>query len=171
MFLIWNPIILSRKTENFSIFLYGRCWSMYGYKLYEHNLFHSKVIEVWSLLSKVIGGDQQMIGRKKLRIWTFIWGFPYVCDTTKSWLSYLNNGFRIQNRQVLLLDAPSHVVSSVNDPLSAESNQSPFADFHAFNLSNVTVCFLPPNTTSHIQPLDAGIIKSLYVTKKPQNLN
>jgi len=53
-----------------------------------------------------------------------------------------------------------HVGSSVNDPLSAESNQSSFADFHAFNLSNVTVCFLPPNTTSHIQPLDAGIIKS-----------
>ena len=83
-------------------------------------------------------------------------------DIWESWLSHFNSGFRIQNRQVLLLvdNAPSHVVSSVNDTLSVESSQSSYADFNAFNLSNVTVCFLPPNTTSHIQPLDAGIIKS-----------
>jgi hypothetical protein len=34
------------------------------------------------------------------------------------------------------------------------------------NLANVQVHFLPPNTTSHLQPCDAGIIRSLKSKKK-----
>ena len=32
------------------------------------------------------------------------------------------------------------------------------------NLTNVTVHFLPPNTTAHLQPCDAGIINSFKVS-------
>lgn len=55
------------------------------------------------------------------------------------WLKNFN--LRMCGRSVLLLidNASSHV---------------------AFQLSNVRVHFLPPNTTSHLQPLDAGIVKS-----------
>ena len=65
-------------------------------------------------------------------------------DIWESWLSHLNTVFKIQNRQVLLLvdNAPSHNAS--NDS----------------QLSNIVVQYLPPNTTSCIQPLDAGIIRS-----------
>ena len=45
-----------------------------------------------------------------------------------------------QARGVLLLDnAPSHSTTGLE-------------------LSNVRVCFLPPNTTSRLQPMDQGII-------------
>lgn len=56
------------------------------------------------------------------------------------------NGFnrlmRRQNRKVLLFidNAPSHPAD--------------------FELSNVTVKFFPPNTTSHLQPLDQGVIRA-----------
>ena len=48
-----------------------------------------------------------------------------------------------QNREILLLidNAPSHIFDEVQ-------------------LTNVRVVFLHPNMTSHIQPLDAGIIRS-----------
>ena len=56
-------------------------------------------------------------------------------------VSKLNADMLRQDRKILLLldNAPSH-------PADVE-------------LSNVKLCFLPPNTTSHLQPLDSGIIK------------
>jgi len=62
------------------------------------------------------------------------------------WIKKLDAQMRIQNRQILLLldNAPGHVE-------------------HGLTLSNITIKFLPPNTTSHLQPLDAGIIKSFKV--------
>jgi DDE superfamily endonuclease len=60
------------------------------------------------------------------------------------WIIALNAYFRIKNRKVLLLidNAPSH---SWDKSLSLE---------------NVRVEFLPPNTTAHLQPMDAGIISN-----------
>src|SRR4051794_31015611 len=60
----------------------------------------------------------------------------------QEWLVDLNTRFRIQNRKVLLLldNAPSHNWD------------------RTLSLDNVHVEFLPPNLTSHIQPMDAGII-------------
>lgn len=63
-----------------------------------------------------------------------------------TWLQKLNNKMRIQGREILLL----------LDNCSAHPK---------IELSNVKLAFLPPNTTSKLQPLDSGIIaqvKALY---------
>lgn len=60
------------------------------------------------------------------------------------WLNSLNNKMKNQNRHILLFldNAACH----------------PHLD-----LSNIKLCFLPPNTTSLSQPLDQGIIQNLKV--------
>jgi len=140
-------------------------------------------------------------------------------DIWKEWLHYIDSGFRIQNRQVLLLvdNAASHTApeaSEIQDdtdelPLdnadadtendsseierpqersrgrprgrrsrgrprggrslgrlnithSDRSRQTP----NHFHLTNINVHFLPPNMTAHIQPMDAGIIKSFKTKYK-----
>jgi hypothetical protein len=59
----------------------------------------------------------------------------------QEWLRYFDG--QMHGRKVLLLldNAPSHIVTGVR-------------------LNNTTVKFLPPNTTSRLQPCDAGIIAS-----------
>jgi len=63
----------------------------------------------------------------------------------------LDNHFRAQNKKILLLvdNASSHI-----------NSQQGNSDVTQPNLTHVEVAFLPPNTTSHLQPLDAGVIKS-----------
>ena len=62
------------------------------------------------------------------------------------YLKKLDTSMRQKNKKILLLvdNAPTH--SSCN-----------------LNLTNVTIEFLLPNTTAHLQPLDAGIINSFKV--------
>jgi hypothetical protein len=77
------------------------------------------------------------------------YGFNYYFYNENAWMSKeifgyyfkkFNNEMRKANRKVLvLLDN-----ASVHDT--------------SLNLSNVKFLYLPPNTTSHLQPLDAGII-------------
>ena len=64
------------------------------------------------------------------------------------YLKKLDMQMRLQNRNILLLvdNAPVHIVNE------------------DINLTNVVVHFLPPNTTSHLQPCDAGIINSFKVS-------
>ena len=59
----------------------------------------------------------------------------------QEWLRKFDTDMRNQQRQVLLLldNAPTHAIKTIE-------------------LTNVSVMFFPPNTTSHIQPMDAGII-------------
>jgi len=69
------------------------------------------------------------------------------------WYDYLkkvNEMMGRQNQNILLLadNAPTHIINE-NLPLT-----------------NINVHFLPPNTTSHLQPLDAGIINSFKVRRK-----
>jgi hypothetical protein len=66
------------------------------------------------------------------------------------YLKDLNNEMKKQNRNILLLldNAPTHSISE------------------SINLTNVRVHFLPPNTTTFLQPCDAGIINSFKANYK-----
>src|SRR5262249_10662052 len=70
-----------------------------------------------------------------------------------SWLVAINARFRADKRKVLLLV----------DNCSAHRT-------NGLSLSNVNVCFLPPNTTAHLQPLDAGIIRAFKARYKAELL-
>ena len=79
-------------------------------------------------------------------------------DIFGEWLEYINSGFRAQNRKILLLidNASSHFNP---DKYNQETSDN-------LNLSHIKVHFLPPNTTAHLQPMDAGIIKSFKAIYK-----
>ena len=83
-------------------------------------------------------------------------------DIFGEWLEYINSGFRAQNRKVLLLidNASSHFnPDEHNNQVTEQANDN-------LNLSHIRVHFLPPNTTAHLQPMDAGIIKSFKAIYK-----
>ncbi|GES82215.1 tigger transposable element-derived protein 6-like [Rhizophagus clarus] len=83
-------------------------------------------------------------------------------DIFGEWLEYINNKFRTQNRKILLLidNASSHFnPDDHNNRVTEHTNDN-------LNLSHVRVHFLPPNTTAHLQPMDAGIIKSFKAIYK-----
>ena len=60
------------------------------------------------------------------------------------YIKKLDNRMRRQNRNILLLvdNAPTHAL------------------YETTYLTNITIKYLPPNTTSHLQPCDQGIINS-----------
>jgi hypothetical protein len=62
----------------------------------------------------------------------------------EKWLRILNNKFIMNNRRILL----------IIDNCSAHPD---------IQLSNIKLAFLPPNSTSRLQPLDAGIIHAVKV--------
>ena len=67
-----------------------------------------------------------------------------VTSVFQTWLQGFDRRMRLAKRQVCLL----------MDNATSHSTQG-------LKLTNITVKFLPPNTTAHIQPLDAGIIRNL----------
>lgn len=64
------------------------------------------------------------------------------CDIFNEWLSNWNRKLQVQNRKVLLFidNCPAHNLTG--------------------NFSNIEIQFLPPNTTSVLQPMDQGVINS-----------
>jgi hypothetical protein len=76
------------------------------------------------------------------------------------WLKWLNTKMEGEGRRILLLsdNAPSH---KVDESVEHEAGETESAGFQFIKLSHVMLLFLPANTTSHVQLLDAGIIASL----------
>ena len=70
------------------------------------------------------------------------------------WLEQINRKMRQQKRKILLFMA----------------NVRSHGGSDALALSNVTVKFLPANTTSHLQPLDGGIIQAFKLRSCQQKL-
>ena len=87
-------------------------------------------------------------------------------DIWEGWLQRINSIFRSENRKILLLvdNAPSHTTNSFEDEDSSPAEED--VTKYSLQLSNIRVEYLPPNTTAHLQPMDAGIIKSFKVKYK-----
>lgn len=80
-------------------------------------------------------------------------------------LRTLNEEMRIARRNIALLsdNCPSH--PHPNSPPENYEGPSPPS------LTNITLIYLPPNTTSHLQPLDQGIIASFKSAYRRQYAN
>ena len=73
-----------------------------------------------------------------------------------SWARKFNNYIRLRNpdrRVLLLVDNCSGHLGEID------------------GLTNVSIKFLPPNTTSHLQPCDAGIIKTMKTFYRKRLVN
>ena len=72
----------------------------------------------------------------------------------QDWLLKFDKQMRLENRHVILLldNAPSHQLPDVE-------------------LTNVSIEFLPPNTTAFLQPLDAGIIRNWKLKYRTQQMH
>jgi hypothetical protein len=80
------------------------------------------------------------------------------------WAQKLNTSMRLAKRNVIVFcdNAASHTVPG--------AKRTVMHGLHAIKLSNTTICFLPANTTSIIQPLDQGIIAAWKVHYKRELL-
>ncbi len=119
-------------------------------------------------------------------------------DIFIEWLNYLDNYFRVMDRKILLLvdNAGSHfnpkALEETNSNLSDEDdldNEEVVAESsHSaqnrkkgkkkaikkkpdIKLTNIEIVYLPPNTTAHLQPMDAGIIHSFKARYKREFCN
>lgn len=103
-------------------------------------------------------------------------------DIFVEWLNHLDYYFRTLNRKILLIidNAGSHFNPKrfekndndiSNDEVSDEENSEQGSNKRKQknkaqqkknipNLTNIELVYLPPNTTAHLQPMDAGIINS-----------
>lgn len=118
-------------------------------------------------------------------------------DIFIEWLKYLDNYFHIKNKKVLLLidNAGSHLNSKRFEPnngneasnTSEDSEEEPVSESSRaaqnrknlkknsqkkkipnIPLTNIELVYLPPNTTAHLQPMDAGIIHSFKAKYKQE---
>ncbi|CAB5393057.1 unnamed protein product [Rhizophagus irregularis] len=104
-------------------------------------------------------------------------------DIFIEWLKHLDYYFRTMDRRVLLLidNAGSHFnpkrfkknddmddeeISESDD--EQESKKQKKKEKPAVDLTNIELVYLPPNTTAHLQPMDAGIIHSFKAKYKQE---
>jgi DDE superfamily endonuclease len=106
-------------------------------------------------------------------------------DIFIEWLKHLDNYFRTLDRKILLLidNAGSHFnpkrfekgkdinneeISDDEYNSEQESGQKKQKKKVGPNLTNIELVYLPPNTTAHLQPMDAGIIHSFKAKYKQE---
>jgi DDE superfamily endonuclease len=97
-------------------------------------------------------------------------------DIFIEWLKHLDYYFRTMNRKILLLidNAGSHFNSkrfeknNGIDDGEQESSRQKNKVKPAIDLTNIELVYLPPNTTAHLQPMDAGIIHSFKAKYKQE---
>jgi hypothetical protein len=86
------------------------------------------------------------------------------------WLMGLHKMARVQRKQIVLIldNAPQHALLDgrhverwPEHPTATTVMQEIMDGLTTWKVTNLRVIFLPPNTTSEIQPLDQGIIRSL----------
>lgn len=88
------------------------------------------------------------IDKKTLPVW-YYWNNSSWMQRSifQAWIRQVNQEMQKKRRNILLLvdNASSHKLEEGEE------------------LSNIRLYFLPPNTTSHLQPIDQGIIRSFKV--------
>ena len=103
-------------------------------------------------------------------------------DIFIEWLEHLDYYFRTMNRKVLLLvdNARSHFNSKRFENNNEEEEEISESDNNQnskkqkkktkpnIKLTNIELAYLPPNTTAHLQPMDAGIIHSFKAKYKQE---
>lgn len=103
-------------------------------------------------------------------------------DIFIEWLKYLDHYFRTMNRKILLLidNAGSHFNPKRLKKNDDENEEIAGSDSEqesrkrrkkanpVIDLTNIELVYLPPNTTAHLQPMDAGIIHSFKAKYKQE---
>ena len=111
-------------------------------------------------------------------------------DIFIEWLNHLDYYFRTMNQKILLLidNAGSHFSPKrfeKNDDINNKEISDDECDSEqelgqkkqkkkvqqkkvAPNLTNIELVYLPPNTTAHLQPMDAGVINSFKAKYKQE---
>jgi len=109
-------------------------------------------------------------------------------DIFIEWIEHLDYYFRTMNRKVLLLvdNAGSHFNSKRLENNDDDVNDDEISEFDdndqnsrkkkkkakktklPIKLTNIELVYLPPNTTAHLQPMDAGIIHSFKAKYKQE---
>jgi hypothetical protein len=104
-------------------------------------------------------------------------------DIFIEWLNHLDYYFRTKKRKVLLLidNAGSHFNAKKFEKNDDDDDNEENEDIEevleqnsrkqkkirpVINLTNIELVYLPPNTTAHLQPMDAGIIHSFKAKYK-----
>jgi hypothetical protein len=82
-------------------------------------------------------------------------------DIFREWVEKFDHSCRTKNINTLLLvdNASSHLNTSQLMERNIENRAQSW-------LTNVEIFYLPPNTTAHLQPMDAGIIHSFKANYK-----
>jgi hypothetical protein len=148
-----KDIIYLDETGIFWRLMQSKTYAMSGESTKGHKKCKDRVTAV--LIVNADGSERHLVvigksksprcfkGIKNLPIFSYYYNSTawMTSDLFKVLMTKLDNNYRKQNRNVLLIldNCPSHP---------------------NLNLTNIKLLFLPPNSTSRTQPLDAGIIRS-----------
>jgi hypothetical protein len=86
-------------------------------------------------------------------------------DIFENWLKDLDYKFRLEQRKIIILidNAASHTNPGHIDDENNDDDNQDLIQIQGIRLTNIKLQYLPPNTTAHLQPCDAGIINNFKV--------